>query len=73
LLSWSLERSNINPVTNNKELAQIILNILEKQSFEHWHNSHFQDYITGEENAPTKADILKELEWHVARESAIKA
>ena len=58
---------------NKQELAQIILNILEKQSFEHWHNSHFQDYITGEENAPTKADILKELEWHVARESAIKA
>ena len=56
-------------VMNTKEqLAQIFFNILEKQSFEHWHSNHFQDYITGEENAPSKAEILKELEWQVSRE-----
>ena len=55
-------------VMNKQQLAQIILNILEKQSFEHWHSNDFQDYITGEENAPTKAEILKELEWQVGRE-----
>ena len=53
---------------NKEQLAVMILNILTKQSFEHWHSNHFQDYITGEENAPTKAEILKELEWQVARE-----
>jgi hypothetical protein len=53
---------------DKKQIAEIILNILQKQSFEHWHDNHFQDYITGEENAPTKEDILKELEWQVARE-----
>ena len=53
---------------NKERIAEIILNILEKQSFEHWHNNDFQDYITGEENAPTKAEILKELQWHVSRE-----
>ena len=53
---------------NKEQLAKIILNILEKQSFEHGYNNEFQDYITGEENAPTKAEILKELQWHVARE-----
>ena len=53
---------------NKEQLAKIILNILEKQSFERWYNNDFLDYITGEENAPTKAEILKELEWHVARE-----
>jgi hypothetical protein len=53
---------------NKEQLAEIILNILEKQSFEHWYNNEFQDYITGEEAAPTKAEILKELEWHVSRE-----
>jgi hypothetical protein len=51
-----------------KQIAQIILNILEKQSFEHWHDNPFQDYINGEENAPTKEDVLKELEWQVGRE-----
>ena len=53
---------------DKKQIAEIILNILEKQSFEHWHDSDFQDYITGEENAPTRSHILKELEWQVARE-----
>jgi hypothetical protein len=53
---------------HKEQLAELILDILMKQSFEHWHSNHFQDYITGEENAPTKAEILKELEWQVARE-----
>ena len=61
--------STLLSVMNTKEqLAQIFFNILEKQSFEHWHSNHFQDYITGEENAPSKAEILKELEWQVSRE-----
>jgi len=51
-----------------EQLAKIFLNILEKQSFEHWYSGDFQDYITGEENALTKADMLKELEWQLARE-----
>ena len=46
----------------------MILDILMKQSFEHWYSNQLQDYITGEENAPSKAEILKELEWQVARQ-----
>jgi len=54
---------------NKEQIAQIILNILEKQSFECWYEREFQDYITGDSpGTPTKAEILKELEWHVARE-----
>ena len=55
-------------MNTKQQLAEIFFNILEKQSFEHWHSNHFQDYITGEENAPSKAEILKELEWQVGRE-----
>jgi hypothetical protein len=53
---------------NKEQLAELILDILMKQSFERWHSTQFQDYITGEENAPSKAEILKELEWQVGRE-----
>lgn len=53
---------------NKEQLADIILNILTKQSFKDWYDNEFEDYITGEENAPTKADILKELQWQVSRE-----
>jgi hypothetical protein len=55
-------------MNTKQQLAEIFFNILEKQSFDHWHSNHFQDYITGEENAPSKAEILKELEWQVGRE-----
>ena len=55
-------------MNTKQQLAEIFFNILEKQSFEHWHSNDFQDYITGEENAPSKAEILKELEWQVGRE-----
>lgn len=51
-----------------EQLAVIVLNILEKGSFDDWYTKEFTDYITGEENAPTKAGILKELEWQLARE-----
>jgi hypothetical protein len=67
-LTFSPNSSTIFNVMNKEHLAEIILNILEKQSFEHWYSNEFQDYITGEENAPTKAEILKELEWQAARE-----
>ena len=53
---------------NKEQLAELILDILMKQSFVRWHSTQLQDYITGEENAPSKAEILKELEWQVARE-----
>ena len=53
---------------NKEQLAVMILDILMKQSFEHWYSNQLQDYITGEENAPSKAEILKELEWQVARQ-----
>ena len=53
---------------NKNELAKMFLNILEKQTFESWHKRAFQDYITGEENAPTRQQILKEIEDQIARE-----
>ena len=53
---------------NKKQLAKMFLNILEKQTFESWYERDFQDYITGEENAPSENQILKELEDQIGRE-----
>ncbi len=53
---------------NKKQLAKMFLNILEKQTFESWYERDFQDYITGEENAPSENQILKELEDQISRE-----
>lgn len=53
---------------NKKQLAKMFLSILEKQTFESWYERDFQDYITGEENAPSENQILKELEDQISRE-----
>jgi hypothetical protein len=49
---------------NKKEIAIRILNRLESQKFADWYNpgGKFDDYITGELKAPTKQEILNEIE-----------
>ena len=53
---------------NKAQLAEIILNILEKQSFKDWYEREFEDYIVGEGGAPSKQQILNELERQISRE-----
>jgi hypothetical protein len=55
-------------VMSKEQLAETILNILEQQSFKNWLENDFEDYITGEENAPTKEQILKDLQWYLPSE-----
>ena len=50
---------------NKEHLAKILLNILQQQSFKNWLDNDFEDYITGEEDAPTKEAILKDLQWYI--------
>jgi hypothetical protein len=50
---------------NKEQLAKILLNILQQQSFKNWLDKDFEDYITGEEDAPTKEQILKDLQWYL--------
>jgi hypothetical protein len=52
---------------NNKEIAEIILDIIQKQSFASWYESDFEDYITGENEDLTKQQILNTLEGFVSR------
>jgi hypothetical protein len=53
---------------NKEQIAEILLNIISKQSFASWHESEFEDYIQGDENAPTRARILSELQRLVSHE-----
>lgn len=50
---------------NKEQLAKMFLDILEQQSFKNWLEKDFEDYITGEEGAPTKEQILKDLQWYL--------
>jgi hypothetical protein len=43
-------------------VAEQILNGLEKQPFTDWYNSDFDNYLRGEEGAPTRETILKRIE-----------
>jgi hypothetical protein len=50
---------------NKEQLAQHILDMLQQQSFKHWLDNDFEDYINGEEDAFTKEQILKDIEWYL--------
>ena len=53
---------------NKEQLAEIILNVLQKSNFKEWIDTVLEDYITGEENALTKEQILKDLQWYLPSE-----
>ena len=53
---------------NTEKIAQILHDVLANGQFDSWHKREFEDYITGEDNAPTKEQILKELEFFISRE-----
>jgi len=53
---------------NKEQIAQILLNVLANGQFDSWHKREFEDYITGEDYAPPKSQILKELEFFIKRE-----
>lgn len=44
-----------------------VLDLLSSQAFATWYEREFMDYIEGEENAPSKEDILKFLEYKLER------
>jgi len=71
LLTFPPISSTIFNVMNKEQLAQIaqiFLNILEKQSFKNWYEREFEDYIVGEGGAPSKQQLLNELERQILRE-----
>ena len=43
------------------QIDQHILDILMTAEFEAWHDNEFDDYVKGEEGAPTKDGILKQI------------
>jgi hypothetical protein len=51
-----------------EQLAQMIHSLLMNGQFDSWYKREFEDYVTGEENAPTYFQIIKELEFFVQRE-----
>ena len=50
------------------QIAQLLHNVLVNGQFDSWHKREFEDYVTGEDYAPTKTQVLKELEFFIERE-----
>jgi hypothetical protein len=53
---------------NAKEIAHIVLKMIEKQSFATWYERDFEDYVVGEEGALSTQQILNDLELLINRE-----
>lgn len=44
---------------------QTFHNILMSADFADWYNTHFQDYVEGDEGAPSQANILNTLKQFI--------
>ena len=49
----------------SKEQINAVFNLICSRSFERWYENSFLDYISGEECAPDKAQILQWLADHL--------
>jgi hypothetical protein len=47
--------------------SQALLNILMSQDFADWHAGEFENYVTGEENAPSVIEVLNTLQEFINR------
>jgi hypothetical protein len=45
---------------------QVLLNILMTQDFADWYASEFEDYVTGEEDAPSGVEVLNTLQQFIS-------
>jgi hypothetical protein len=52
--------------TTIKICTEVMYDILTQQSFGCWYERDFKDYMTGEEDAPTKEQITAELQRAVS-------
>ena len=48
-----------------QEQAQKIFNWMMTRTFESWHQGPFEAYIRGDEGAPDKEDLLKDIEYYL--------
>lgn len=48
-------------LSNKKEVAIAIMNLLATQAFDEWYNGRFNDWIEGADDAPAMRPIPKRL------------
>jgi hypothetical protein len=47
---------------NKTITTEDILHVLESAEFDRWYQEEFNDFVVGEKGAPSRADILKDIE-----------
>lgn len=52
-------------LTNKKEVAIAIMNLLATQAFDEWYKGRFNDWIEGTDNAPGEDEILRWINSHL--------
>ena len=53
---------------NKEHTAQMLHSLLMNGQFDSWYKREFENYVTGEPDAPTYFQIIKELEFFIQRE-----
>ncbi len=67
LLEEAYSKTLNESVSNSEQIAEILFNVISTQPFVSWYQSKFEDFVTGEENAPSKDQLLLDLQRLISR------
>ena len=62
-----IEQTLNESVSNSEQIAEILFNVISTQPFVSWYQSKFEDFVTGEEDAPSKDQLLLDLQKLISR------
>ena len=62
-----IEQTLNESVMGNEQIAEILFNVISTQPFVSWYQSKFEDFVTGEEDAPSKDQLLLDLQKLISR------
>lgn len=57
----------VNENLESSQIAEIFHKIITTQDFARWYGREFEDYIQGEENAPSREQIISKLQGFISR------
>jgi hypothetical protein len=57
----------VNENLESSQIAEIFHKIITTQEFASWYTREFEDYVQGEENAPSREQIISKLQGLISR------
>ena len=54
---------------NTDQIAELFFTVIATQTFDSFYKNEFEDFVTGEDNSPTKSQIVDKLKKFISQNS----